>query len=76
MRIESKGIVISEIFETDDGETIEICADGSQVTLNLLDNAGSLVEMSHDVDGFRQLLAAMKRADQEINQIENPTAAA
>lgn len=77
MRIENKGIVISEIFEGDDGETIEIDVDSDVITLNLfslLTDDGK-VSFTYSTKAFRQLLNAMKRADQEIEQVKNPMAA-
>lgn len=76
MRIESKGIVISEIFKgLDEGETIEISADGNFITLTLINEDGRQ-GFNFDTETFRELLVAMKRADQEIENIRNPTAAA
>lgn len=75
MRIESKGIVISEIFTVDNDEAIEISADGRTVVLTLSTDDISET-FSYDVRAFRQLLAAMIEANMQIEKIENPTAAA
>jgi len=70
MRIESKGIVISQIFHgnADEGETIEISADGEIVTLTL--GSGKDDSYTFGAAAFRELLAAMRTADQEITKIE------
>lgn len=76
MRIESKGIVIREIFiNSDEGEQIEISADGKNVTLTLKNENGTN-DYTYSAKYFRELLAAINTAHQEIFNIEHPTEAA
>jgi hypothetical protein len=76
MRIESKGIVISEIFKTDRGERIEIDANGKKVALYLDGDGDTLQAIALSREEFRELLSAMNAADKKINEIEYPTESA
>lgn len=71
MRITNRGVMIDQIFSADDGEFIEISADGGMVNVKLLNNTdGQLTEHFFTSAMFRELLSAMNAADQELIKIE------